>query len=300
MASPVRSSPPLPLREGRGEEQSSRVVPTRTPEAGTERLGAVTLTHPDRELWPGITKRDLAAYWRSVADYALPGLARRPLAVVRCPDGIAGEHFFQKHGHGHMPPPIRAAEAAGAPYLAIDDIDGLYACAQIAAIELHAWGAAEADPLRPDQIVMDLDPGEGVPFEAVVRAAHDMRARLESLGLEGFPRTTGGKGLHVVAPILPELPWDEVKAFTQWVAQSLAQAEPDAYTVKLPKAARGRRILIDYLRNGRGATAVAAYSTRARPGAAVAVPLRWEELSPRIRPDRFRVPDMRRRLAEPD
>ncbi|MBV8614012.1 MAG: DNA ligase D, partial [Acetobacteraceae bacterium] len=178
----ARTTPPLPPGEGQGEGKRPRIVTARTPKAGTERLGAVALTHPDRELWPGITKHDLAAYWRAVAGHALPGIARRPLAIVRCPDGVAGEHFFQKHAHGHMPPQIRAAEAAGAPYLAIDDLDGLYACAQIAAIELHAWGAAEADPLRPDQIVMDLDPGEGVPLEAVARAAHDMRARLERLG----------------------------------------------------------------------------------------------------------------------
>ena len=280
------------------EARRPRIVTARAPKAaGTERLGAVTLTHPDRELWPGITKRDLAAYWRSVADHALPGLARRPLAVVRCPDGIAGERFFQKHGQGHLPTQIRAAEVADAPYLAIDDIDGLYACAQIAAIELHAWGAAEADPLRPDQIVMDLDPGEGVPFEAVVRAAQDMRARLAGLGLEGFPRTTGGKGLHVVAPLAPRAGWDEVRAFCHALAETMSQAEPERFLSTVRKTDRRGRILIDWLRNDLGATAIASFCPRARPGATVATPLSWREVTPRLDPAQFTMRTLPRRLA---
>jgi bifunctional non-homologous end joining protein LigD len=265
--------------------------------AGTEQWGAVTLTHPDRELWPGITKRDLAAYWRSVASHALPGLVRRPLAIVRCPDGIAGERFFQKHGHGHMPLQIRAAEAGEAPYLAIDDIDGLYACAQIAAIELHAWGAAETDPLRPDQIVMDLDPGEGVPFDAVAQAAHETRARLESLGLESFPRTTGGKGLHVVAPLAPRAGWDEVRAFCHALAETMSQEEPERFLATVRKAHRRGRILIDWLRNDLGATGIASFCPRARPGATVATPLSWREVTQRLDPAQFTMRTLPQRLA---
>lgn len=257
--------------------------------ANTESLGAIALTHPDRELWPGVTKHDLAAYWRSVADHALPGLARRPLAIVRCPDGIDGQHFFQKHAHGHMPAPIRAAEAAGAPYLAIDGLDGLYACAQISAVELHAWGATEADPLRPDQIVMDLDPGEGVTFDAVVRAAHDLRARLGSLGLESFPRTTGGKGLHVVVPLTPHADWDEVRAFCHALAELMSQEEPERFLSTVRKIDRRGRILIDWLRNGLGATAIASFCPRARPGASVATPLSWREVTPKLDPTHYTV-----------
>ncbi len=290
-------TPPLPPGEGRGEGKSGRIVTARAPKAHTESLGTVALTHPERELWPGITKRDLAEYWRSIADHALPGLAHRPLAIVRCPEGISGEHFFQKRGHGHMPTPIRAAEAAGAPYLAIDGLDGLYACTQISAVELHAWGAAEADPLHPDQIVMDLDPGEGVAFEAVVRAAHDLRERLQSLGLESFPRTTGGKGLHVVAPLTPRADWGEVKAFCHALAETMSQAEPERFLPTLKKVDRRGRILIDWLRNGLGATAIASFCPRARPGATVATPLGWGEVTPKLDPAKFTLRTVPQRLA---
>ncbi|HJS86675.1 MAG TPA: non-homologous end-joining DNA ligase [Acetobacteraceae bacterium] len=260
-------------------------------------MGPVVLTHPDRELWPGITKHDLAVYWRAVADHALPGLARRPLAVVRCPEGIDGQHFFQKHGHGQMPPQIRTAEAAGAPYLAIDDLDGLYACAQIAVIELHAWGATEADPLHPDQIVMDLDPGEGVTFDAVVRAAHDVRARLGSLGVEGFARTTGGKGLHIVAPLTPRADWDAVRAFCHALAETMSQEEPARFLPTVRKSDRRGRILIDWLRNGLGATAIASFCPRARAGATVATPLSWREVTAKLDPAQFTLRTIPRRLA---
>ena len=157
-------------------------------------VGNIALTHPDRELWPGITKQQLAEYWYTIARHALPGLAHRPLAIVRCPEGIGGEHFFQKHGHS-MPSAIRTGEAGGQPFLAIDDADGLIAMAQMSAIELHAWGATEADPLHPDQIVFDLDPGDDVPFSDVVTAAIDVRDQLQRLRLESFCRTTRRQGI---------------------------------------------------------------------------------------------------------
>ncbi len=296
---PVKpTTPPLPpAGEGRGEGKRPRIVTARPPKAPTDQLGDVALTHPDRELWPGITKRDLAEYWRAVAEHALPGLAHRPLAIVRCPEGIDGQHFFQKREHGHMPGQIRAGEAAKAPYLAIDDLNGLYALTQISAIELHAWGAAEADPLHPDQIVMDLDPGEDVEFEAVVRAAHDLRERLASLGLESFPRTTGGKGLHVVAPLVPRVGWDEVKAFCHALAETMSQEEPDRFLPTLKKIDRRGRILIDWLRNGLGATAIASFCPRARPGATVATPLGWNEVTPKLDPAAFTLRSVPQRLA---
>ncbi len=272
------------------------VVTARAPQARADRIGSVEITHPDRELWPGITKRDLAEYWRTVADRALPGLAHRPLAIVRCPEGIAGEHFFQKRGHGRMPGHIRASEAANSPYLAIDDLDGLYAMTQMSAIELHAWGSSEANPLHPDQIVMDLDPGEGVAFAAVVAASKELRQRLKDLGLESFCRTTGGKGLHVVAPLTPRADWDEVKAFCHALAETMSQDAPDRFLPTLKKEDRRGRILVDWLRNGLGATAVASLCPRARPGATVATPLGWSEVMEKLDPAAFTLATVPKRL----
>jgi bifunctional non-homologous end joining protein LigD len=267
------------------------------PKPRAANLEGVTLTHPDRELWPGVTKQHLAEYWQAVADHALPGLAHRPLAIVRCPEGIDGEHFFQKRGHGHLPDGIRQGEASESPYLAIDDLHGLVAMAQIAAIELHAWGATEADPLHPDQMVFDLDPGEGVAFTQVVRAATDIRDKLEQVGLRSFCRTTGGKGLHVVVPLDAENGWDVVKPFCRAFAETLSEAEPDRFLPTLKKADRRGRILIDWLRNGLGATAVASYCPRARPGATVATPLAWKEVTARLDPAAFTVQSVPGRLA---
>jgi bifunctional non-homologous end joining protein LigD len=260
-------------------------------------VGGIELTHPDRELWPGITKQELAEYWVAMADHALPGLARRPLAIVRCPEGIGGEHFFQKHGHGTLPAAIRTGEASRQPFLAFNDADGLAAMAQISAIELHAWGATEADPLHPDLIVFDLDPGEGVPFTGVVTAAIDIRDQLRRLGLESFCRTTGGKGLHVVVPLDPIAHWDEVKPFCRAFAETISQDQPDRYLSTVKKVDRRGKILVDWLRNGMGATAVASFCPRARPGAAVATPVTWDEVDRRLDPATFTLRNIPDRFA---
>lgn len=261
-----------------------------------ERVGGTHITHPDRELWPGISKRDLAEYWITVAAAALPGLAGRPLALLRCPEGIGGPRFFQKHaGHG-LPPPIRAGEAAEGPYLVIDDATGLLACAQMAAIELHAWGARESDPAHPDHIVFDLDPGEGVPFTEVVQAAREVRRRLQVSGLVSFCRTSGGKGLHVVAPIRPEAGWDAVHAFCHGFAQAMEADAPARFVATVPRQKRRGRILVDWLRNTPGATVVASYSPRARPGAPVATPLAWREVTARLDPLAFTIRTVPQRL----
>ncbi len=255
------------------------------------------LTHADRELWPGITKRDLAAYWEAVAAQALPGIVGRPLALLRCPDGIAGQHFFQKHGAPGLPSQLRGGSVAEGPFLALDDLLGLVACAQVAAIELHAWGAVEADAHRPDRLVFDLDPGEGTPFSDVVRAAKDVRARLDAFGLVGFPRTTGGHGLHVVVPLRPQAAWGEVTAFARDMARMMERDAPDRYVATLPKAKRRGRILVDWLRNKPGATAVASFSPRARPGATVAAPLAWREVGAKLDPQAFTIRTVPHRLA---
>lgn len=291
---PRRDTPKRSTGNGKG----GAIVTAHAPAKQGVMVGGVSLSHPDRELWPGITKHDLAEYWAAIADHALPGLVERPLAIVRCPEGIAGEHFFQKHGHGMLPSPVRQGEAGGQPYLAIDDTDGLIAMAQISAIELHAWGAKEADPLKPDQMVFDLDPGADVAFAEVARAALDVRERLQQVGLEPFCRTTGGKGLHVVVPLTPVADWDQVKPFCRAFAETLSEEQPKRFLSTVKKADRQGRILIDWLRNGLGATAVASYCPRSRPGAAVATPLAWDEVTMTLDPAAFTLRNTPQRLAK--
>lgn len=254
---------------------------------GGETVAGITLTHPDRALWPGITKRMLADYWIAIAPRALGGIAKRPLALVRCPEGISGESFFQKHFMRGQPAALRAETSKGDPYLAIDDVAGLVACAQLSAIELHAWGATEADPDHPDQLVFDLDPGEGVAFPAVIEAAKTVQDALKARGLAALCRTSGGKGLHVLVPLKPKAGWEEARQFAKGFAEALSAAEPKRFVSTTPKALRRGKILIDWLRNGRGATAIASYAPRAREGATVATPLAWAEVKVGLDPADF-------------
>jgi bifunctional non-homologous end joining protein LigD len=277
---------------------SSAIVTAKAPKARTEAIEGVTLTHPDRELWPGITKLDLVHYWQKTAEHALPGLVHRPLAIVRCPEGVEGEHFFQKHGHGTMPSGIRDGTADKAPFLLIEDLQGLVAMAQMSAIELHVWGSTEADALHPDQLVFDLDPGEGVKIPEIAAAAVDVRDKLEAVGLASFCRTSGGKGLHVVVPLRPEQTWDPVRAWCKSFAEGLTQTNPEKYLAHVKIADRKGRILIDWLRNGLGSTAVASFCPRARPGAGVATPLAWGEVTPKLDLAAFTVRTVPERLAK--
>jgi bifunctional non-homologous end joining protein LigD len=274
----------------------ARIVVAKAPRKPGTVVGTVELSHPDKELWPGVTKLNLAEYWQAVATHALPGLAGRPLSIVRCPDGIGGEHFFQKNGHGHLPLPIREGSVSGSPYLAIDDVNGLIALTQMSAIELHPWGASEADPMHPDWLVFDLDPGDTVAFDEVIKSAHDVRDRLKKLGLTSFCRTTGGKGLHVVVPFTPSADWETAKRFCRAFAELISQEEPKRFLAHLKIADRHGRILIDWLRNGLGATAVSSYCPRARPGATVAAPLAWEEVKAGLNPASFTVTTIPARL----
>jgi bifunctional non-homologous end joining protein LigD len=210
------------------------------------------------------------------------------------------QQFFQKHEWKGMNKAILKvqdpAEPEDDPSLAIADLDGLIALAQSAALEIHPWGSTLKDWERPDRIVIDLDPGDGVEWPELVRAAQDVRERLDGKGLAGFVKTSGGKGLHVVAPLKPKAAWPEVKAFCHGLAREMAADDPDRFVATIAKAKRQGRILVDYLRNQRGATAVAAYSTRARPGAQVSAPLTWDELSAGAVPSDFTILSMPSRL----
>jgi bifunctional non-homologous end joining protein LigD len=261
----------------------------------------VRLTNPGRLLWPaqGITKQGLADFYAEIADWILPHIVGRPLSLVRCPDGVDKQCFFQKHrwaglGKGARDIPVSNEKE---PALAIDDLTGLLELVQASVLEIHPWGSQADHPELPDRATIDLDPADDVPWEKVVDAARDVRSRLSDLGLRSFVKTTGGKGLHVVFPLTPKADWDTVKAFTQSLAERMAADRPDRYTANMAKRERQGRIYVDYVRNGMGATAVAAYSTRARPGAAVSTPLAWDELGPEIRADHFTLENLPKRLA---
>ncbi len=263
----------------------------------------VRLTHPDRVLWPelGLTKADLAAYYESVAELMLPHVVGRPLAIVRCPRGRSEPCFFQKHASSSLPKAIRGVpvgeKKGGAAHLMIDDLDGLLSLVQLGALEIHPWGA-RADRLeRPDRVVFDLDPGPGIEWRQVVDAALGLRQTLASLALTSFVRTSGGKGLHVLLPLERRTSWDDLKAFARGVAEELVRKDPKRYVATASKARREKRIFIDWLRNARGATAIAPYSTRAREGAPVAAPLAWEELGKIRKSDAFDVRGMQERIA---
>lgn len=257
----------------------------------------VRLTHPDRHLFedPVITKQDLADFYTEIADWIIPELHRRPLALLRCPDGAGKTCFFQKRATPGFPDSVHQA-SRGDPYLWIEDVDGLVGMVQMGVLELHAWGATVDDIERPDRVVFDLDPGEDVDWRRVIAAARLLRERLELLSLQSFVRTSGGKGLHVVLPLQPQAGWDTVKNFSHALAQMLAEEQPDEFIATASKQKRRGRIFIDYLRNGRGATAVASYTLRARPGAPAAVPLDWDELSRLKSPAQFGYVNLRQRL----
>lgn len=272
-------------------------------DAKKEEFAGVRLTSPNKVLYvdEGITKLELADYYRSIADWILPHIENRPLVLVRCPEGQGKECFYQKHPAAGTPKTLRQVmireKTKAEPYVIADDAAGLISLAQISALEVHAWGS-RADKLEhPDRLIFDLDPDPSVEWSFVVQSAREVRRFLQELGLESFVKTTGGKGLHVVVPIERRHDWDEAKEFCKQVSDAIVMAAPSQYTVNMSKAARTGKIYIDYLRNGRGATAIIPYSTRARPGAPVSVPLTWEELSVRIRSDHFNVRTLPRRLA---
>ncbi|HUE76355.1 MAG TPA: non-homologous end-joining DNA ligase, partial [Longimicrobiales bacterium] len=252
-------------------------------------VAGVRISSPERVLWSGqgMTKWELFSYYEAVADVMLPQLVDRPLTLVRCPSGAEEKCFYQKHAKDSIPhvvPRVEIDESDGAePYMYVNGLPSLIALVQIGVLEFHVWGSRRDRLERPDRLVFDLDPDEELAFGVVARAALDLRERLTTLGLESFVKGTGGKGLHVVVPVTRRSDWEEARAFTQAVARAMVADEPDRFTAKMTKSSRAGRIYVDYLRNAWNATAIADYSTRARPGAPVAVPLSWDEVSPRAK-----------------
>lgn len=265
-------------------------------------IDGVRFTHPDKVLWPdqGLTKRDLAAYWNRMSDRILPHLAGRPATLLRCPSGRQAQCFVQRHAGDGVPAAIRRVpvkEPKGTvEYLTIEDRRGLLNLVQLGVLEIHAWGARFDRLDRPDRVALDLDPGDGVPWERVVEAALGLRDRFAELGLETVCVLTGGRGVHVVAPIARRPDWEQVAAFAKAVASKVADADPKRLTVSPLKAQRIGRIFIDHMRNARAASTVVPYSPRARAGAPVAVPVGWDELARMPGADAFTVKTVAERM----
>jgi bifunctional non-homologous end joining protein LigD len=260
----------------------AKAVKLTKPEAGE--IEGVRITHPDRVVFPGqgVTKRGLVEYYVAIKDLILPHIADRPLSLVRCPQGREQECFFQKHASPGWPEElrkIRIREKSGSgEYMYVEDISGVIAAVQMGVLELHIWGSHTGAVEKPDRLVFDLDPDEGLPFAKVKDAALDMKKRLEEFDLESFPMVTGGKGIHVVVPLAPRHSWDEHRVFAEAMARLMEEQDPEHYVANMSKKKRAGRIFVDYLRNQRGATAICPYSTRARKGAFVATPLAWRSL----------------------
>lgn len=272
------------------------VLETEVPVETAASPAIVPISNRDRVIYPeaNITKGALADYYAAVAPIMLPWAGSRPISLVRCPQGRARKCFFQKHDAGSFGDAVKQVaieekDGDSEPYLYVDTPEGLLTCIQMGTIEVHGWGARIEDVEKADRLVFDLDPDEGLDFEAVRAAAFQFRDILKQMGLETFPMLTGGKGVHVVAPLVPRAEWPEVKDFAHRLARAVAQMDPDNFTAALPKAQRKGRIFVDYLRNQRGATAVMPYSARAREGAPVAAPISWKEMETIDKPSHFHV-----------
>jgi bifunctional non-homologous end joining protein LigD len=289
------------VREVKAMAAKAQAPVKRSPPARNTKatVGGVALSHPDRVYWQdaGVSKRDLAEFYAQIWQWMRPHVVGRPIALLRCPEGAAGQCFFQKHAaagiateHLHLIP------EKGDKIISIDDLAGLISLVQAGVLEIHTRGTTGDDRERADRLVFDLDPGPGTGWKDVVAAAREVRERLARLKLKSFVKTSGGKGLHVVLPIKPT-PWDKAKDFCHAVAASMAADDPGRYVASATKSKRNKRIFIDYLRNSREATAVAPYSTRARPGAPVSVPVEWSELAGLKSAGQYTVLNLPARLA---
>ena len=297
------------LREDKPAAQVTRENVThqkKSPAASSQdsvEIAGTKLTHPDRILYPGqgITKLDLAKYYEQVADWMIPHLKGRPLTLVRCPEGYKKQCFYQRHITESLRDPIQSIRVkegrSTVSYVAVDSAAGLVALVQMGVLEIHTWGSQRDRLEQPDRLIFDLDPDPALPWKQIKEAAETLRDRMSGLGFSAFVKTTGGKGLHVVVPITPKQDWEAVKLFTKKVAEDLVREAPQRYTATMSKSKRKGKIYIDYLRNTRTATAVCAFSTRARANAPVSAPVHWHELATDVRGEYFTIRNVPQRLA---
>lgn len=285
------------------EDKPAAEVREERPSGDTASVAGVRLSHPDKVLFHeiGVTKRELARYYERVAEHLMPHLLNRPLVLVRCPHGTEKSCFYQKEASQGFPAGLRTVPVRHADgivnYAVAERVEDIIGLVQLGVLEIHTWGSLADDVETPDRIVIDLDPGPGVPWSATTSAALLIRDGLEGIGLSAFVKTTGSKGLHVVSPITRGGDWGAVREVAHAFCSAVAAADPDAFTVNPLKAQRRGRVFIDYVRNTRGATAVAAYSSRSRPGATVSVPVRWDEIEAGVRSDEYTIRSVPRRLA---
>jgi len=277
----------------------------RSPASKSERItvAGVSISHPDRLMYsdPSLTKLDVAQFYERIADWIVPHVEGRPLTLVRCPEGLSGECFYMKHSKVWAPPALRRVKIQEktkvGDYLVADDIAAIVSLAQMDVLEIHTWNTCIDKVELPNRIVFDMDPGADVPWERVVDSARLVRKMLETVDLESFPKTTGGKGLHVVVPLVPRADWRQCLEFSRALSEAIERHDPALFTTAFAKAGRERKILIDYMRNNRTNTSVAAFSTRARPGAPVSMTLRWAEVTPALDPGAWTVATAERRLS---
>ena len=271
-------------------------------------VAGVPISNADRVIYPelGVTKLDVARYYDAIGDWMVKHVAGRPLTLVHCPKGMAGPCAFMRHTRVWGPDVLRRVriqeKTKVGEYLVADRKPSLVGLAQMGVLEIHTWNSTIDDIERPDRIVIDLDPGKKVSWTTVVATARRVRQVLAAVGLACFPKTTGGRGIHVVVPLVPHADWSQCLEFSRGISEALVRADPDTLTTRFAKTGREGKILLDYLRNNRTNTSIAAFSTRARAGAPVSVPLGWSELKPSLDPAAFTiatVPRRFRRRADP-